>query len=83
MSQHETFKFKNSDDLLSKAQELGIDLPFQESIEPLFQPIAIGSKTVSNRIAVQPMEGFDANPDGSPSEYAFRRYQRYAEGAAD
>ncbi len=82
MSQHEKFNFKNSDDLLSKAQELCVDLPFQESIEPLFLPIAIGSKMVPNRFAVQPMEGFDANPDGSPSEYTFRRYQRYAEGGS-
>jgi len=33
-------------------------------------------------MAVQPMEGFDADPDGSPSELTFRRYKRFAQGGS-
>ena len=80
MSQHEPFKYKTIEDLLHKAGELGLDIPFRDSIDPLFEPGIIGLKTVPNRFAVQPMEGFDSNPDGSPGEFTFRRYGRYAGG---
>jgi len=80
MTQHERFHFKTSDQLLEKAAELGIDIPFQSAIDPLLTPVQIGSKTVSNRIAVQPMEGYDSLPDGTPGELTARRYKRYAEG---
>ncbi|MFC2084722.1 hypothetical protein ACFLS9_06670 [Bacteroidota bacterium] len=80
MSKHKPFNFKTSEELLLKARELSVELPFQEDITPLLEPVSIGSKKVMNRLAVHPMEGFDSNPDGSPSELTFRRYKRYAEG---
>ena len=80
MSRHERFAFATGDDFLRKAEELGVRLPFQESVAPLFRAISIGSKTIPNRLVVQTMEGFDANLDGSSRELTFRRYQRYAFG---
>ena len=82
MSQHETFRYRSKKDLRNKALELGLDLPFQESIKPLLEPVNIGSKLVPNRIAVHPMEGFDSEPDGTPSKLTFRRYSRYATGGS-
>ena len=82
MARHEPFHFKSSDELLLKAHELGVELPFQESVDPLFEKIAVGGKSLPNRLAVQPMEGFDAETDGSPSELTFRRYRRYAQGGS-
>jgi 2,4-dienoyl-CoA reductase-like NADH-dependent reductase (Old Yellow Enzyme family) len=82
MSRHERFAFATGNDLLRKAEELSIRLPFHKSVAPLFRVISIGSKTIPNRLVVQPMEGFDANPDGSPGERTFRRYQRYASGGS-
>jgi 2,4-dienoyl-CoA reductase (NADPH2) len=82
MTRHEPFSFPSSTELLQKAKELDCELPFQESIAPLFDKMTIGSQTIANRLAVQPMEGFDAEPDGSPSELTFRRYRRYAEGGS-
>lgn len=82
MSRHEPFAFKSSDELLKKSEELGVVLPFQGSISPLFESFKIGSKRIANRIAVQPMEGCDAEPNGSPGELTFRRYRRYAEGGS-
>ncbi len=81
-SRHESFAFKSKAELLQKAQELGIDLPFHDTISPLFNPISFGEIEIANRLAVQPMEGFDANQDGSPGELTFRRYRRYAEGGS-
>jgi 2,4-dienoyl-CoA reductase-like NADH-dependent reductase (Old Yellow Enzyme family) len=82
MPEHGKFDFKSSADLLKKAKELGLELPFSESIEPLFRETFVGSNHVSNRFAVHPMEGFDAESDGSPGKLAYRRYKRYAEGGS-
>jgi 2,4-dienoyl-CoA reductase-like NADH-dependent reductase (Old Yellow Enzyme family) len=82
MSPHEPFDFRSSDELLSKASDLGIKLPFQTDLSPLFQNITLGTIKMTNRLAVQPMEGYDANPDGSPSDLTFRRYKRFASGGS-
>ena len=79
---HERFKYKTKEDLIRKAKELGYDLPFSDDITPLLQPFNLSGFTVSNRMAVQPMEGYDSENDGSPSELTKRRYLRYASGGS-
>ena len=37
---------------------------------------------MGNRLAIQPMEGCDAELDGSPGELTFRRYRRFGAGGA-
>jgi NADPH2 dehydrogenase len=44
---------------------------------PLRYPLERGPFKIGNRIAVQPMEGWDASPDGAPSENTVRRWQRF------
>jgi NADPH2 dehydrogenase len=44
---------------------------------PLRQPLVRNQITIGNRIAVQPMEGWDGTPDGSPSELTIRRWRRF------
>ena len=82
MSKHQPFRYKTADELLKKAEELGINLPWQETLDPLFNPVCLGEKKIPNRLVVHPMEGFDATPDGAPGELTFRRYKRYAEGGS-
>ena len=36
----------------------------------------------SNRMTLQPMEGCDCNPDGSPGELTLQKYRRAAESGA-
>lgn len=79
---HERFKIKSSDELLKKAQELGYDLPFANDITPLLQPAELNGYKIENRLVVQPMEGYDSLPDGSPSDLTKRRYLRYASGGS-
>jgi 2,4-dienoyl-CoA reductase (NADPH2) len=79
---HQRFRFKDGNDLLKKAGELGLNLPYSEDIRPLFAPALIGEKRVVNRLVVQPMEGYDSLPDGSPSELTIRRYHRYSRGGS-
>ena len=49
---------------------------------PLLQPLIAGSFTIGNRIAVQPMEGWDGTADGAPTELTFRRWQRFGRSGA-
>ncbi len=44
---------------------------------PLRWPLERSPFKIGNRIAVQPMEGWDATPDGAPSENTVRRWQRF------
>lgn len=70
---------------------LGWPLPCDEAIlkaseSPLSHPIEIpwheSLFTVGNRFAVQPMEGWDGEPDGRPSELTRRRWMRFARSGA-
>jgi 2,4-dienoyl-CoA reductase (NADPH2) len=79
---HERFKYKNSEELINKAKKLGLHLPFEDDINILFSPITIENHIIPNRLVVQPMEGYDSNPDGSPSDLTVRRYLRYADGGS-
>ena len=58
------------------------DLPWSEDLAGLFAPLRLGGRTVPNRLAVQPMEGADADGDGAPGPLTFRRYRRFAAGGA-
>ncbi len=82
MTGHERFRFWTAEALREKVRALGLELPFAEDIGPLLRPGAIAGRTVPNRLAVHPMEGADAGPDGAPGELTFRRYRRFAAGGA-
>ena len=82
MNKFEPFNYKSLKDLKKKIKELGLEIPINPEIEILQQRVKLGNIFLPNRLAIQPMEGFDANLDGSPSELTFRRYKRYAEGGA-
>lgn len=61
---------------------LGIEMPFEESVEPapaspLAQSVAVDGLAIGNRFCVLPMEGWDGQPDGRPSELTIRRWQRF------
>lgn len=79
---HERFRYKTKFELLEKARSLGLALPFSDDIAPLLSPATINGFPVTNRLVVQPMEGYDSKPDGSPSSLTRRRYLRYASGGS-
>jgi NADPH2 dehydrogenase len=72
----------------TRLAELGIDLPCDDAIltaaqgSPLTEPCTVGGFRVGNRWCIHPMEGWDANPDGSPSAPTLRRWQRFGESGA-
>lgn len=72
------------------AAGLGLDLPCDETIvagpdSPFLQPVPgfrINGKTIGNRIAIQPMEGWDGTASGGISEDTLRRWERFGESGA-
>ena len=44
---------------------------------PLRRPLRRAGIKIGNRIAVQPMEGWDGTSDGNPSEHTIRRWRRF------
>ena len=82
MAPHEKFRFESLDEIRAKAADLGVPIELAEDLSPLTRPVAIGSLTTPNAMAVLPMEGCDSNPDGSPSELVERRYLRFSGGGA-
>ena len=76
-------QLKSVDAFRARLAELGLDLPVDNEIltaekgSPLAAPLKIGPFTVGNRWCIHPMEGWDANRDGSPSELTLRRWRHF------
>lgn len=75
-------QFKSVEQLRLRLQELQIDVPIDDSIiagddSPLAQPWQFGQRSVGNRWCIHPMEGWDANRDGSPTEKTIRRWRHF------
>ncbi len=70
-------------ELRRRLNELGIALPIDDEIctaeagSPLAWPLDVGGFHVGNRWCIHPMEGWDANADGSPSALTLRRWRRF------
>jgi NADPH2 dehydrogenase len=66
----------------SHVQALGLPIPCDPQVviggeSALRWPLNRGPFKIGNRIAVQPMEGWDATADGAPSENTIRRWRRF------
>jgi len=76
-------QLRSAAELRARWEELGISLPMDEHClaadagSPLAEPIDVGGFRVANRWCVHPMEGWDANRDGSPTAHTLRRWRRF------
>jgi 2,4-dienoyl-CoA reductase-like NADH-dependent reductase (Old Yellow Enzyme family) len=76
-------QLKSVDQLRERLAELSLDLPVDDQIltaaagSPLAEPLALGKFTIGNRFCIHPMEGWDANRDGSPSQHTLRRWRNF------
>lgn len=78
-------QLKTPAELRAHLKSVGAELPFDEALTPngpLAQPVSLNGRTVGNRFAVLPMEGWDANPDGTPSELTVRRWRNFGRSGA-
>jgi 2,4-dienoyl-CoA reductase-like NADH-dependent reductase (Old Yellow Enzyme family) len=51
-------------------------------VKILGRRLSAGSLELPNALSIHPMEGCDAEADGSPSDLTLRRYCRFAAGGA-
>jgi len=66
---------------------LGLAIPCDNEIlrgahSPLCAPLARGGIKIGNRIAINPMEGWDGDRDGNPTENTIRRWRRFGQSGA-
>lgn len=66
---------------------LGLELPCDDAIlrapeSPLAAPLTAGKLRIGNRWCVQPMEGWDGETDGRPTDLTRRRWTRFGESGA-
>jgi NADPH2 dehydrogenase len=66
---------------------LGVTIPCDRELvsgaeSPLSWPLRRGGVELGNRIAIQPMEGWDGLADGNPSEHTLRRWRRFGNSGA-
>jgi len=81
-------RFRDVDAFRARLQELGIELPVDAEVltaaqgSPLAAPLRVGRMVVGNRWCIHPMEGWDARPDGFPSELTLRRWANFGRSGA-
>ena len=66
---------------------LGLEIPCDHTLiagpeSPLRAPLVRNKIHIGNRIAVQPMEGWDGTSDGNPSEHTIRRWRNFGRSGA-
>ena len=70
-------------------ESLGLDIPCEDHItqddSPIGQPLQgliINGKTIGNRVALHPMEGWDGTTEGGVTDPMRRRWRRFGESGA-
>ena len=73
--------------LAARVAALGLDgdLAVDPEVEPggpLAARLGVAGREAANRFCVLPMEGWDGEPDGRPSDLVRRRWRRFGAGGA-
>lgn len=87
MAYRRVAQLRTAADFEKHLAELGITIPFDTSLaDPSSQPLAQSyqayGRTIGNRFAVLPMEGWDGTSDGHPTDLVRRRWTRFGESGA-
>jgi NADPH2 dehydrogenase len=65
-------------------KSLGLDMPCDDIVasgpeSPLAKPLEVDGMTIGHRLGIHPMEGWDCETDGRPTENTKRRWQRFGQ----
>lgn len=85
MTEHYTkiAQLKSVELFRERIAELGLDIPIDDEIltadqaSPMAETLQLGPLTAGNRWCIHPMEGWDADTDGSPTEHTLRRWRNF------
>ena len=75
-------RFQDASALRAYVESLGLELPVDDEVRsgpdsPLGRPFEVFGRTVGNRFAILPMEGWDCTADGRPTDLTRRRWERW------
>ncbi len=75
-------RMRTVDAFRARCAELGLAIQAEDGVEtaprsPLARSANVAGKTLGNRFAIHPMEGWDGESDGSPSELVRRRWRNF------
>jgi 2,4-dienoyl-CoA reductase-like NADH-dependent reductase (Old Yellow Enzyme family) len=80
---------KSVADFRAHVASLGVEIPAEDAIastdSPLLKPVdqvQVNGKTIGNRWAIQPMEGWDGTTTGGVTDEMRRRWQRFGQSGA-
>jgi NADPH2 dehydrogenase len=78
---------KNASEFAKHLSALQLQIPCDSEIlsaaeSPLFSPLTKGGVKIGNRIAINPMEGWDGTADGNQTENTLRRWRRFGQSGA-
>ncbi len=79
---HSPFQYKTLEHLVADLQKKSIPLTPLQDLSVLSTSASEKLNKLTNRFALQAMEGCDGTLDGSPSELTVRRYMRFAKSGA-
>jgi 2,4-dienoyl-CoA reductase-like NADH-dependent reductase (Old Yellow Enzyme family) len=83
--QHKTFADMDQH-VQELAGSLGEGIQLEKALEgtagPFAAPLSLQGRTLSNRFAMHPMEGWDGTADGRPSELTLRRWKAFGRSGA-
>ncbi len=88
MSYRKVAQLRSVEALRERCTELGIELPTvdtpltAEQGSPLAAPWQSDTFCIGNRWCIHPMEGWDAQVDGNPTELTLRRWQNFGRSGA-
>lgn len=81
-------QFKTVEAFRDRLKELELDVPIDDDVlsaeqeSPLAKPLVLGPLQAGNRWCIHPMEGWDANRDGSPTDKTLRRWVNFGRSGA-
>src|SRR3954467_13659026 len=84
---HRIAQLRTADDFRNHLLAIGANLDVDDNMQagasaPLSQPLTYKGKTLSNRFAVLPMEGWDGSSDGHPTDLVRPRWQHFGQSGA-
>ncbi len=81
-------QLKSVEALRERLEELGCILPVDDQplsaseSSPLAAPLTLAGREAGNRWCIHPMEGWDGETDGRPSELTLRRWRHFGQSGA-